>query len=232
MTIAWTDEEVTGAGLDGHAAQVEHVRAAARWRVRVLSDRAVARADGTAWSQDFGLMLDDQFRVWVRPFGQPSAYARVAHAGGVALEIVQDITRGIVHQVAVRTKPSDETRARWQCTCGVGSRGEASPEAAQIAAEAHVEAAVARGVAPRDRAVCQDAAGAWAQRDVAVVRRIRACVRSDLSVVRSHRTGYGEEFELVIDGRLGLWVRGLGAETALRKDEDGRGVALLVLEGA
>ena len=42
--------------------------------------------------------------------------------------------------------------------------------------------------------------------------------------------GYGEEFELVIDGQLGLWTRRLGAEAALRRDEDARGVSLLVLD--
>ncbi len=243
MPVQWTDELVSPD--DGDPAMV---RAAQRWRIRVVSDRSVvsiapapsssaAPSSPASRSEDFLAILDQEFRLWLRHPGEDS-YRAHARGGGVAVQIVADVTRGVEHRTSVRRKPSDELRARWSCACGVSGRGDAAPDVATAAAEAHVLAARAReeaaasmsGGRSRDAAVAQDDRGQWSRRDVVAVRRFRTCVRSDRSGVRAHQRGHGEEFELVVDGRLGLWTRVLGSEAALRTDQDARGVSLILLE--
>ena len=243
MPVQWTDELV--APGDGDPVMV---RAAQRWRVRVVSDRSAVTTPSSSSSpssfpasrsEDFLAILDDEFHLWLR-HPEEDAYRAHARGGGVAIEVVADVTAGVEHRTSVRRKPSDDLRARWSCTCGASGRGDAAPDVVTAAAEAHVEAARARdgattnerGGRSRDAAVAQDDRGQWSKRDVAAVRRFRTCVRSDRSVVRAHQRGHGEEFELVVDGRLGLWARGLGSDAALRTDCDARGVSLILLEVA
>ncbi len=227
---------------------MEHeARAARRWRLRVLTDREARRdnrkppADASRelveslerfekdLAVDFDAIILDDLDLMVRVFGSGKPYEIGASGSGTSLDIVADVTLGLVHEVQVTIRPSDETRARWSCLCGAGSRGDYPTDRAQEAANDHVASSHDRGRRPRDMAVDQGPAG-WAQREIAAARRFRVCARSDLSIVKVHRMGYGEEFELVIDGQLGLWTRRLGAEAALRRDEDARGVSLLVLD--
>ena len=80
----------------------------------------------------------------------------------------------------------------------------------------------------QDDAVSPVDGGRWARRPIAVARRCRVTIHAP-SVARVHQRGIGEDFELVVDAQLGLWVRRWGKHTALRRDEDGIGVSLLVL---
>ncbi len=232
MTIRWTMERIAY-WMDGE--RVEHeARVARRWRLRVLSDREAKRDGGSLKiprpsAVDFDAIILDDLDLMVRAFGFAGPYEIGASGAGMSLDIVADVTLGLVHEVQVTIRPADETRARWSCLCGAGSRGDYPTERAQESADDHVASSHDRGRRPRDIVVDQSAAG-WAQREIAVARRFRVCVRSDSSIVKVHRMGYGEEFELVIDGQLGLWARKLGAEAALRRDEDARGVSLLVLD--
>jgi len=83
----------------------------------------------------------------------------------------------------------------------------------------------------REIAVAQDDRGVWGPRSVTVATRRELRVVSDRSTQVVHRRGRGENFELVIDARdLGAWVRRSGSEAQLRRDEDGRGVSVIVLE--
>jgi hypothetical protein len=237
MPIQWTQELLAGQG----EADPVLVRASQRWRIRVVSDRAGALASpdasggvGVPRSEDFLAILDEEFRLWVRCPAVGDPYAARAGGGGVSLEVVADVTAGVEHRVSVRRRPSDDLQARWSCTCGAGSRGTGTPELVAMAADEHASAARARDGArrPTDDVVAQGTDGQWSKRSIAVVRRYRACVRSDRSAVKAHQRGRGEEFELVVDGRLGLWVRLFGSEAALRADQDARGVSLILLEVA
>lgn len=201
---------------------------AARWRIRLISDRAAPRIGGAPTS-DFVAAIDRDTELWVRPFSDGGPLARCAGGLGMDLEIVGDITLGLPHRTSVRTRPGDDAIARWSCSCGAGSRGDLPPDLAGEAADLHAGSAPASGARRTDRAVTQGEDGAWSQREIPVSRRFRACARSDFSRVPIHRTGYGEEFELAVDGTLGLWVRRLGADAALRRDESARGISLLVL---
>lgn len=231
MPIEWTTERVLRWTDDGERDERD-ARCAQRWRLRVISDREANRVGG-APVVDFSAVLDGDLELWVRSWSTPGEpYERSTSGDGADLEVVGDVTRGMVHDTTVRAKPSDETVARWYCSCGVGSRGGSSPERAEEAAELHRTTALDRVPGPTDVAVAQGPDGRWGQREIRVARRFRVCARSDFSVVKVHRTGHGEEFELVVDGQLGLWVRRLGVDTALRKDESARGVSLLVLESA
>ncbi|MES2211045.1 MAG: hypothetical protein V4515_12835 [Chloroflexota bacterium] len=83
---------------------------------------------------------------------------------------------------------------------------------------------------PIETVVAQDPDGVWRQREVTPVARFRLRVLSDRSKIRSHQGGSGEDFELVVDTHLEAWVRRFGTDTALRRDEDALGVALVVVE--
>ena len=204
-----------------------------RWRIRLISDQLSHRA-GTAPMADFVAAMDRELELWVAAQQDPDRrFARQASGPGLDLEVSGDLTLGLQHVVTVVIKPSDDSIARWHCTCGVSSRGSLNPERARMDADEHaVRESSLPSARPRwmDIAVAQDAAdGSWAQAPIKVARRLRITARSDFSLVHVHRMGTGEDFELVIDGRLGLWVRVVGEEGALRKDRDGRGVTLVVL---
>ncbi len=81
-----------------------------------------------------------------------------------------------------------------------------------------------------ETAVAQDPDGVWRQREILSVARFRLRVVSDRSRARPHQHGSGEDFELVVDTSLEVWVRKFGADTALRRDEDVAGVSLVVVE--
>lgn len=81
-----------------------------------------------------------------------------------------------------------------------------------------------------ETAVAQDDDGVWRQREIFSVARFRVRVVSDRSRSRLHQQGVGEDFEIVVDKDLELWVRKFGTDTALRKDEDLLGVSLVVVE--
>ena len=70
-----------------------------------------------------------------------------------------------------------------------------------------------------ETAVAPDADGIWRQREIISVARFRVRVVSDRSRTRSHQHGNGEEFEVVIDTNLDLWVRKFGTDAALRKGD-------------
>jgi len=228
VTIRWTTERIAS-WVDGERVERE-ARTARRWRIRVLSDREVKRESGKPPAVDFDAVILGDLELLVRAFGSGEPYEAGAAGAGTSLDVVEDVTLGIAHAAQVTIRPSDETRARWSCACGAGSRGDYPAERAQEAADDHVASSHDSGRRPRDVVVDQGGINGWAQRGIAVARRFRVCARSDLSIVKVHRTGYGEEFELVIDGELGLWTRRLGSESALRRDEDARGVSLLVLD--
>lgn len=182
---------------------------------------------------DFDLAIDGELWPWVRNFGaadQP--YEALASGDGVSLRVVEDVTLGLDHRVQVHVKMSDPDQARWSCSCTVSSRGAMTENQARESAEVHAAAGAAAnlGRRPVDTAVAQGADGRWSQRQIRVARRIRVSVCSDLSRVRVHQRGLGEDFELIVDGTLDLWVRRLGVDDALRRDESGRGVSLMVLD--
>jgi hypothetical protein len=81
-----------------------------------------------------------------------------------------------------------------------------------------------------ETAVAQDPDGVWRQREVTSVARFRVRVVSDRSRSPLHQRGRGEDFELVVDADLGVWVRRFGTDQTLRKDEDATGVSLVVVE--
>lgn len=81
-----------------------------------------------------------------------------------------------------------------------------------------------------ETAVAPDADGVWRQREITSVARFRVRVVSDRSRARTHQHGNGEEFEVVVDTNLDLWVRKFGTDAALRKDEDAAGVSLMVVD--
>jgi len=81
-----------------------------------------------------------------------------------------------------------------------------------------------------ETAVAQDADGVWRQREIMTVARYRMRVVSDRSRARSHQHGTGEDFELVVDSQLEIWVRRFGADSAFRRDEDVAGVSLIVAD--
>lgn len=224
--IAWS--EISVVTWHGDERDERVVRSPRTSRVRVVSDRMEHRVGG-APRAEFDVALDADLELWLRSPGDDH-YERRASGGGADLEVVGDVTAGTPHEVAVVVRPSDPTQARWHCTCGVGSRGTADPEDARGAADAHALGAPDAGRRPSDHAVVQGADGSWAQRRISVARRFRVCVRSDYSVIRVHRTGHGEDFEVVVDGQLRLWVRRFGSDAALRTDEGARGVSLIVLD--
>jgi hypothetical protein len=229
LAIQWTNESIL-AWRDGEMSEAS-VRAAGRWRLRVLSDRLGRSPRAANYDAIFARRSDEEsFGLWVRPFGSTRPYGQTADGGGMSIQIVEDITSGLRHEVSVRVKPGDEATARWSCSCGTTSRHAASPELMREEAEAHAAFATDTGRRLRDRAVAQREDGVWSDVDVAVIQRHRACIRSEISPVAVHRKGIGEEFELVVDGRLGLWTRLLCSEAALRRDVDGRGVSLLTLD--
>ena len=81
-----------------------------------------------------------------------------------------------------------------------------------------------------EMAVAQDADGVWRQREISSVARFRVRVVSDRSRAKPHQLGGGEDFELVVDSNLEIWVRKFGTDQALRRDEDVAGVSLVVVE--
>lgn len=208
------------------------MRAAARWPLRVLSDRFSRSARASNFDAVFaaGASSSDGFDLWVRPAGSDRPYGAVADEGGASIQIVENVTLGLRHDVSVRVKPGDELTARWSCSCGTTSRRSASRELAREEADAHAAFATDAGPRPRDRAVAPGAGGTWSDLEVAVAQRYRVCVRSERSTVAAHTKGIGEEFEVVVDGRLGLWIRQLCNDAALRRDVDGRGVSLLAFD--
>lgn len=203
-----------------------------RWRLRLISDQLSHRA-GTAPMADFLAAMDRDLELWVAAWQDPDRrFARQASSTGLDLEVSGDLTLGLQHAATVVVKPSDDSVARWHCACGVSSRVALNPERARMDADEHVTRESQSPLAgPRwtDVAVAQDSGGSWAQVPIKVARRWRVTARSDFSLVRVHRAGSGEDFELVVDGRLALWVRSVGEEGALRRDRDGRGVTLVVL---
>lgn len=228
MTIAWTTERVVR--WDSGVVEEREVRCARRHRIRVLSDPHERRLGDRIPQADFDVAIDAEVVPWLRPAGDAAPYEHRASGQGVDLEIMEDVTLGVRHETRVHVKPSDPTSARWTCSCRAGSRGVLSPEFAAEAAEAHRLMAVDGRRRPTDVAVVQDRDGVWGQHSVRVVRRFRACARSDFSTVRAHRLGHGEDFELVVDAGLGLWLRCLGSDGLLRRDETARGVSMLVLD--
>ncbi len=226
MPIEWSIDRA--AVWEGEERVERDVLVASRWRLRLVSDRAERR--GGVPPSDFAAVVDRDLEIWIRPFASSAPLERSARGTGADLEIVEDITLGLRHETSVQVKPSDDTLARWSCTCGAGSRGTAAPDLAQEAAQEHVLLAPDRRTRPRDHAVAQLEDGTWARQEIGVARRFRICARSDFSAVKVHQLGYGEEFELVVDTRLGLWTRRLGHEAALRRDEGASGVSLLVAE--
>ena len=227
MAINWTTERVAAWERDERTER--DARVARRWRLRAISDRSEHQVGGAPVA-DFVAIVDSDLEIWLRPFSADDPFERRASGPGVDVEIVEDITLGLPHDVRVQVKPSDDTVASWACSCGVGSRGTTSPELAREAADAHVAGARDRGPRRRDSAVGQWGDGVWSEREINVARRFRVCARSDFSAVKVHQMGYGEEFELVLDTQLGLWLRRLGHDAALRRDEGAAGVSLLVME--
>jgi hypothetical protein len=229
LTIQWTAERATS-WPDGERVD-QDVRAAARWRLRLISDQMNYGA-GMAPVAEFCAVIDSSLEIWLRPRGSDAPLEKSASGPGIDVEIVEDITTGLVHDVTTRARPADDGAVRWSCSCGTRSRGSAPPDEATAAADEHRRDAMSRRPGRFDLAVTQRADGTWEQSRLPIARRFRLRARSDFSEVRVHRLGLGEEFELSIDGQLGLWTRTLGTEAALRRDESGRGVTLMILEYA
>jgi hypothetical protein len=229
VTIRWTADRATSWSGDE---RLDHdVRVAARWRLRLISDQ-LSYGVGRAPVADFHAVIDSDLEIWLRPFGSGQRLERSASGPGIDAEIVEDVTLGTTHEVTIRVRPSDDEVARWSCSCSVQSRGRAPLDRAREAAEEHQRAGRAHRPSRSEAAVAQGADGRWAQVQIPIARRFRLRSRSDFSPVKVHKLGLGEEFELAIDGRLGLWGRLMGSEGALRRDESGRGLTLLVLEDA
>lgn len=205
-----------------------------RWRIRLISDQLNHRV-GDAPMSDFLAILDRDLELWLAAWQDAERrFSRQASGPGLDLEVSGDLTLGLRHAATIVVKPSDESIARWRCECGVSSRGSSNPERAKMEADEHVDRESRSPLSvPRWTDVAVDQVeGGWAQVTIKVARRFRVTARSDFSLVHVHRSGTGEDFELVVDGRLGLWVRVVGEEGALRRDRDGRGVTLVVLDDA
>jgi hypothetical protein len=80
--------------------------------------------------------------------------------------------------------------------------------------------------------VAQTPDGTWARREVKVAQRFRIRVISDRAGVKSnsHQFGHGEEFELLVDTHLDVWVRPFGSAAPFAKDFDAHGVSMLVVD--
>jgi len=224
-------DELACAWVDGSRVD-RFVRAVRRWRVRAVSDRLGQTRRGSALVDDFRAILDDEFKLWVRPWMGPASdapHAASASTDHVELTVVRDVTRGMPHDVAMRPRPRDASRARWTCSCGVSSRGDYPAERARSSADDHVSSALDAAPRPRDVAIIHSWSG-LAPGEIAVVRRfwVRAITR--WSTVAVHQRGVGEDFELVVDGSLRLWVRRIGQDGFLSTDNDGRGVSILTIE--
>ncbi len=179
---------------------------------------------------DFDAVLaGDDLWILLRRFGSSDPYARRVDSGHAEICVEEDVTAGIAHRAVARPRPSDPATARWVCSCGVRSKGAAPTEDAVTQAAQHA-AEASNGPRLRDVVVDKAPGGSWAQREASVYRRFRAVVRARRSDARVHRSGVGEDFELAIDSSLHLWVRRLGNEGALRRDQDGRGVSIVVFE--
>lgn len=227
-TIEWTIERAVR--WDGAECQEVELRCARRHRLRVLSDPHGRKLGAVIPRADFDAVVDAELGLWLRAWGEDGPYEHRASGQGVDLEIIEDVTLGVTHETRVHVKPSDPTLARWTCSCGTGSRGPLSPTFAEEGADAHRAFAMDASRRPTDIAVAQDATGKWGQRPVRIARRIRACARSDYSTVRVHRRGLGEDFEIAVDAEIGLWIRRFGADDLMRRDDNGRGVSLMVLD--
>lgn len=79
-----------------------------------------------------------------------------------------------------------------------------------------------------EEVISQDEHGAWGRRRISVAQRFRLRVVSDASQGKSHKFGHGEEFDILVDRRLGFWVRPFGGEGPYRRDEDAYGVAVVI----
>lgn len=79
-----------------------------------------------------------------------------------------------------------------------------------------------------ERARAQDSAGEWIERDIKIAQRFRVRIVSDRTLARSHQFGHGEEFEIVVDTDLDIWVRRLGSREPFRKEDHAFGVALYI----
>ena len=227
MTIAWTTERVVRWDGGGESEEIA-IRCARHHRLRVLSDPQRGKLGDQIPRADFEVAIDAELMPWLRALGTADPYEHRASGQGVDLEIVEDITLGVRHETKVHVKPSDPTIARWTCSCGTSSRGVLSPDFATEAAEAHRSFATDAVRRPTDLAVAQDDTGQWAQRQILVARRLRLCARSDFSTIVAHRKGSGEDFELVVDAGLGLWLRRLSTDNLLRHDESASGVSVMV----
>jgi len=226
MTIAWTTERVVR--YDRGADEEVEIRCVRHHRLRVLSDPQRGKLGDQIPRADFEVAIDAELTPWLRALGTREPYEHQASGQGVDLEIREDITLGVQHETKVHIKPSDPTIARWTCTCGTSSRGILSPDFAAEGAEAHRTFATDAVRLPIDLAVAQDEAGQWAQRQIRVARRLRLCARSDFSTIVAHRKGSGEDFELVVDAGLELWLRRLSTDNLLRRDESASGVSVMV----
>jgi hypothetical protein len=229
VTVRWTTDRATS-WIDGERSDHD-VRSPTRWRLRILSDQ-MDHGVGRAPVAQFYAVIDSSIEVWLRPFGSDVPLEKSASGPGIDAEIVEDITLGVTHDVTTRARPADDGAVRWSCSCGTRSRGPAPPDEAAQAADDHRRDGMARRPGRFDLVVRQRADGQWEQARVPIARRFRLRVRSDFSPVRVHRLGLGEEFEIAVDGELGLWGRLLGMDTALRRDESGRGVTLMIFEDA
>ncbi len=80
--------------------------------------------------------------------------------------------------------------------------------------------------------IAQTVDGTWARREVKVAQRFRIRVISDRAGVKSnsHQFGHGEEFDLLVDTHLDVWVRPFGSAAPFSKDQDAHGVSMLVVD--
>jgi len=180
---------------------------------------------------DFDAVLaGDDLWILLRRFGSMDPYARRVDSGHAEICVEEDVTAGIVHRAVARSRPSDPASARWVCSCGVKSKGTVPTEDAVAQAAQHERESPDARSRPRDVVVDKGRDGSWAQREALIYRRFRAVVRARRSDARIHRSGVGEDFELAVDSSLHLWVRRLGNESALRRDQDGRGASIVVFE--
>lgn len=117
----------------------------ARTETLERTQRTIAQSHKFGHGEDFEIALDVHFQIWVRPCGSDTDFRKMAEMYGVSLQVVDNITNGIPHDIARTTKPgSDPEVRRWSCSCGYSSRSYVETEKAEQEIVEHLEVAATR----------------------------------------------------------------------------------------
>lgn len=142
MPVRRTIERAVAQDDDGIWRERE-ISTVARFRCRVLSDRSRARLHQLGIGEDFEVAIDKDLELWVRKFGTDQSFRKDSDVVGVSLQILDNVTAGIPHELSYLSRPSSAL-LRWSCSCGAGSRGELEEHLAHQQADRHRQDAIDR----------------------------------------------------------------------------------------